>query len=291
MFVCCKQDVSEVCASRIPTKQEDDVGACTAQRINRLGDLARIVEMEISATKAAFETLGKRTRRKKDEVRAMEVSSQRIGEDFTTPWAETWDDTMPEMPTEFQVQWQAKLEKQAAIKFEAATAEVKIVEAELALLEEKMANQQRQPAVVSEKAAQLKFGGRPSGLHPWPLFYPQKRDKDVEVSIVSISTCTLCDFSFPNRDIIVAPCMHIYHPWCAFVVFGKGTRCVLKTCQAAVDRRWHQSFGWGNPTEELLQDAALIDMDGVMSQLMQDREDCVKQHQPVLGMDSSDVFQ
>jgi hypothetical protein len=117
------------------------------------------------------------------------------------------------------------------------------------------------------------------------MFYPLVQEDDVTVKLVAVSTCVLCSFSFPNADIIVAPCLHVYHPWCASVVFGKGNRCALKTCDAYVHPSWHQSFGWGNPSEDMVKEAGKIDLDGRLKVLMQDREDRVKEGR-VMGMDS-----
>lgn len=276
------QDVSEVCASRIPTKQEDDQGTSTAERIQRLGDIARILELEIAATKAAYATATHRVRVARDEVRAMEVNVVQLTADLAELASQAWDD-------DSDAKWQHKaverLKNQATLKFESAAADVIVAEREVEVIEARSKAQQRQVAVVSEEALQLKFGGRPSGLHPWPMFYPLVHAEDVTVIHVAVTTCSLCSFAFPNHDIVVAPCMHVYHPWCALVVFGKGNRCVLKRCQAIVHPSWHQSFGWGNPSEDMVKEAAKIDLDGAMKLLMQDREDNVN-GRPVLGMDS-----
>lgn len=280
------QDVSEVCASRVPTKQEDDLGTSTAERIKRLADLARILEFEVSASKAALATSVEQIVASNSEERAMESNVAQLEEDLAGLASKPWDD---EMPKAFQIKVFERLKASAAFKFENAAAQVRVAEAEVEGIEAKMEMQKRQLAVVIEEASQLKFGGRPSGFHPWPMFYPQLRDEDVFVSYVAVTTCTLCSSGFPNFDIIVAPCMHVYHPWCAFVVFGRGDRCALKMCQAAVHPSWHQSFGWGNPSEELLKEAAQIDLDGGIQQLMHDREESVKNHQRVLGTGSQYV--
>lgn len=277
------QDVSEVCASRVPTKQEDDQGTSTAERIQRLGDLARILELEIAATKTAHANAGRSATVAKDEVRAMESNVEQLGVDLAELAAKA------EWVVDIDAKWAYKaterLKIKATVKFETAAAMAVVAEREVDALEARSKAQQRQLAAVTEEALHLKFGGRPSGLHPWPMFYPLVHDEDVAVNYIAVSYCTLCSFSFPNHDIIVAPCMHVYHPWCAFVVFGKGNKCVQKRCQAAVHPSWHQSFGWGNPLEDMVKEARKIDMDGVTKLLMQDREERVKEP-PVLGMGS-----
>lgn len=108
------QDVSEVCASRVPTKQEDDLGTSTAERIKRLADLARILEFEVSASKAALATSVERIVAAKSEERAMESNVAQLEEDLAGLASKPWDD---EMPKAFQIKVFERLKASAAFKF------------------------------------------------------------------------------------------------------------------------------------------------------------------------------
>lgn len=164
-------------------------------------------------------------------------------------------------------------------KFDKAVEEVNAAVLELERIEWKMKLNQRELAAIEDEANQLTFRGRPSGLYPWPMFYPQPSIHD-ELTTIVVSICSLCGFGFPHRDIIVAGCMHVYHPWCAYSVFGKGERCVAKTCSATVHPSWFQSFGWSTPSEELVQEGAKLDTDVQMLQFMHEREEAIKDQHP-----------
>lgn len=203
------QDVSEVCVSRVPTKQEDDQGTSTAQRIQRLGDIGRILELEIAASKAALTKATRSVRVAKDEVRAMKSNVKQLGDDLAELQAKADFDEDPD--AKWNIKATERLKIKATVKYETAAAMAAVAEREVEAIEAQSKGQQRQLDVVTEEAQHLKFGGRPSGLHPWPMFYPLVQEDDVTVKLVAVSTCVLCSFSFPNADIIVAPCLHVYH--------------------------------------------------------------------------------
>lgn len=230
--------------------------------------------MEIAASKTALATATKKVREVKDEVRAMSSNLKQLDDDLNELSAQVASEE--DVDAKWSYKATERLKIKAIVKFETAAAMAIVAEKEVEEIEAKTKAQQRQLVAVTEEAMHLKFGGRPSGLHPWPMFYPLVHGEDVQVTIVAVRNCTLCSFPFPNHDIIVAPCMHVYHPWCAFVVFGKGSRCVLRSCQAAVHPSWHQSFGWGNLSEDIVKEARKINMDGEMKLLMEDREGRVK---------------
>lgn len=73
------------------------------------------------------------------------------------------------------------------------------------------------------------------------------KEKGVGISdgseFLEISTCSLCQFLFPSNDIIVSPCRHLYHPYCASVVFVHGGTCIAKGCHNLSHPEWHKSFG------------------------------------------------
>ena len=90
---------------------------------------------------------------------------------------------------------------------------------------------QTQLAAMTEELSQLKRGACPSGLQPWPLIYPDQRPDGTALQYLHVTICCLCGFNFPTFDIVVASCVHLYHPWCALVVFGKGSgRCIKSNC-------------------------------------------------------------
>lgn len=81
------------------------------------------------------------------------------------------------------------------------------------------------------------------------MVYPEVVAEDVtpqfgEGISLQITCCTLCHYGFPDFDIIVASCSHMFHPWCAWAVFSKSAKCCDSQCKGEINLNWHQSFGW-----------------------------------------------
>jgi hypothetical protein len=89
---------------------------------------------------------------------------------------------------------------------------------------------------------------------PWPMLYPKTTEPAPESRSIVVTVCSLCAAEFPDWDVIVASCQHLYHPWCALIVFGKANKCVHEDCPGSVNSNWCKSFGWAPPAEETLSD-------------------------------------
>ena len=75
--------------------------------------------------------------------------------------------------------------------------------------------------------------GKNSGTFwPRPIVYSEEMGTHNfdDSSFLQVSTCSMCQFSFPNYNIIVSCCRHLYHPFCALVVFARGGACIAKGC-------------------------------------------------------------
>lgn len=280
--------MSEVCGSRIPTKQEDDLGLRTAERIARVGEMISLLTLEIAKCKSALSCISSRSKAAKNQLQATEANRDELEEQLASLESELQDD--PSAKVEKIVV--ERLRKKNNAKMEAAAGEYRIAVSELELVESTLKSKQRQLTAFSNVAQHLKFGGRPSGMQPWPLFYARKIPLVGPVVHLAVTVCSLCAFPFPNFDIIVANCKHLYHPWCALTVFGKGrgTACVERMCQGFVHPNWHTSFGWGIPSEELQQRAIQFNLDGEALRLKHDREKLALQKDEALGKSSISCF-
>lgn len=110
---------------------------------------------------------------------------------------------------------------------------------------------QRQLSAFSEEQAKLQSGSRPAAIQPWPVMYPKPSGTILDKTYILVSSCSLCAFEFPEFDVVVASCQHLYHPWCALVVFSKGAKCVEPKCNEIANPKWQKSFGWGCTAEEI----------------------------------------
>lgn len=267
-----------MCASRIPTKQENDLGSCTLERIARMGDILRILTKEIAVSKSAQAAFGAKIVEARDVKRGLEEHRNMLeGEIEQAQTASCAGD--PE--AQFKIKFISGLNSANTEKLGVAVKAIKEAEADFEGSELKVKLQELELSAITEEWNNLKSGGRPAGLHPWPMFYPVTSEEEVQVAILAITLCSLCRHGFPDRDILVAGCMHIYHPWCAYSVFGKGSRCVARNCTTAIHPSWYQSFGWGMPSDELQEEAAKLDTDVVILQYMHEREESLNQGRPV----------
>lgn len=271
------QDASEVCGSRIPTNQEVELGSCTAERLVRLGDIARILTMERTAITADVGKTKTKIQSLCNTKRALEANFDMLEDQLAALDGDAWEPANLEAHEHVKAHFDQMKEKNRA-KVKQTEEECLAAKTDLEGIQSQLKLNQVGLNAIIEEANQLRFGGRPSGLYPWPMFYPQPSASSTEpIPSISISHCSLCSFGFPNRDIVVAGCMHIYHPWCAFAVFSRGDRCVAKDCSTVVHPSWFQSFGWGVTTKELEQEAVKVDVDVQLLEFMHSREEAVKQ--------------
>jgi len=132
----------------------------------------------------------------------------------------------------------------------------------------------------------LDAGKSEKGLFPTPMVYPivdEVLQKSIEPVLLRITVCSFCDLPFPNSNIVVASCKHVYHPWCGQAVFGQGSRCVDVHCQATVHPDWHRSFGWGKPNLELEELAKRLQCDEENVRLLSARAEKARVNCPYSG--------
>lgn len=137
--------------------------------------------------------------------------------------------------------------------------------------------------------SQLRKGKNLGTFWPRPMVYSEEKGSgSLDGSgFLEISTCSLCQFPFPNNDIIVSSCRHLYHPYCASVVFVHGGTCISKRCQNLAHPEWHKSFGWGEPSSEMLQRAEMLGCAEEQRKILQLRMEEAKAICPNAGKFSS----
>lgn len=262
------QDVSEVCASRIPTKHEEDIGMQATERLEKIGELLKIIHLEVKDCKTRITKLQSRMESARgdvkncgnnilsitNQIKAVEAVGRRNLQDVR-------------VRVECMELCKADAEKLQLKAYE-VLGEAEWTNAEV---EARLRTLQAQQARLNEESQLLKSGGRASGMQPWPMYYPAEPPTENDVKYIAITVCSLCSFPFPNFDIVVASCLHIYHPWCALVIFGKGSKCSMRLCNGDVHPSWHQSFGWRAPSEEMKQKGLAIGLDAVQEQWQQER--------------------
>ena len=140
---------------------------------------------------------------------------------------------------------------------------------------------------VKAECELLKMEKASLGFNHTPIAYPNHKivnDDLGEIMFLKITICSLCGFGFPKSDIIVSSCKHIYHPFCAKIVYQSGNRCADLNCtQALVDPDWFRSLGVGNINEELEQRAALLHCAEEGAQLLAERAETARLRSPNTG--------
>ena len=124
------------------------------------------------------------------------------------------------------------------------------METKIAALEETLTNEGRLGAMkrmqvnaLRAEYAHLSCGAAGLHMRPLPMVYTSNSNCG-HVGSIDTGECCVCGFSFPHSDIIVSSCRHVYHPWCALVVFSKGSNCCAIGCNHAQPIQWMMSFGW-----------------------------------------------
>jgi hypothetical protein len=78
-------------------------------------------------------------------------------------------------------------------------------------------------------------------MRPHPIAYPLCNE-DYSFAI-KVMTCAKCGSDFPFKDIILSPCRHAFHPWCAIMHFSESNYCPYEACKAMATPEWCKSFG------------------------------------------------
>ena len=96
------------------------------------------------------------------------------------------------------------------------------------------------------EAEHAHLGRAQSGLHlrPMPLVYTSSEQPCTSHGSLDITDCVLCGFSFPNYEIVISSCKHLYHPWCSMVNFSQSNKCCAWGCSMVQPIAWIASFGW-----------------------------------------------
>jgi hypothetical protein len=79
-----------------------------------------------------------------------------------------------------------------------------------------------------------------------PSRFISETDSEDQVVNVNLRPCALCNFPFPNRDAILAPCLCFYHPWCATMQNWLSKKCARSSCERLFNEKWQRSMGLYN---------------------------------------------
>ena len=98
-----------------------------------------------------------------------------------------------------------------------------------------------------------------------------------------ITACSLCSFPFPHNDIVVSSCKHLYHPFCASVVFSRNSKCMAEGCQDFSHPEWHRSFGWREPDAKLSERESTLGLAEERRRIMKERIEQARSKLPAIS--------
>jgi hypothetical protein len=163
-----------------------------------------------------------------------------------------------------------------------------LAEVELQSVEAVLEGRQKQFNALAAENFQLKRGNSNASFWPRPMVYSQ----DVSTSplgfiddcrSIAIGVCCLCLFPFPQNDIVVSSCRHLYHPFCASVVFANSCKCLAKGCGEVPHPEWYNSFGWGEADAEMRDRSSMLGIAEERSRILHARADHAKALLPANG--------
>jgi hypothetical protein len=67
--------------------------------------------------------------------------------------------------------------------------------------------------------------------------------REVQVPTFQWMPCALCKTPFPLKDVVLAPCMCLYHPWCIVMQNWISDSCAKDDCKMIFDDSWQKSHG------------------------------------------------
>lgn len=146
-------------------------------------------------------------------------------------------------------------------------------------------NHQLQFDALTVELCQLKRGKSSVIFWPRPMFYSHEQPVESvdERNWIKVGLCSLCQFPFPQNNIVVASCRHLYHPFCASVLFVSSSRCIARGCKALAHPDWHRSFGWGEPNADLTERALMLGLAEERRRILKDRSDEARARCPTVG--------
>jgi hypothetical protein len=175
------------------------------------------------------------------------------------------------------------------LKVAAAKEELERVESKIQSMTRALEIGQMQFYALAAEKLLFKQGKSNFNFWPCPMVYSlgdskmPSSDLGDESNFIRITACNLCSFPFPQNDIVVSSCKHLYHPFCASILFVKNCKCVAIGCGELSHPDWHRSFGWGEPPAELLDKALMLGLAEERRRLMQERTDQARAMVPLAG--------
>ena len=165
---------------------------------------------------------------------------------------------------------------------------LQVAELELQSVEAFLEGRQKQFNALAAENFQLKRGNSNASFWPRPMVYSQDVSTSPsetldDCSSLAIGVCCLCLFPFPHNDIVVSSCRHLYHPFCASVVFVNSCKCLAKGCGEVPHPEWYNSFGWGEPPAEMQDRASMLGIAEERSRILHARADHAKALLPASG--------
>ena len=205
---------------------------------------------------------------------------------FIKTLEEEGKDTFKEM---IKMEGIQELMQEEAVKVNATRLELGEAEVGMASLTRRLQTSQVQFDALAAEKFQLKAGRSTLNFLPWPMVYSPEdpplpsRDFGDDSKFLRITTCSLCSFPFPQNDIEVSSCKHLYHPFCASVVFSRNSKCMAEGCQDFSHPEWHRSFGWGEPDAELSERELTLGLAEERRRIMKERIEQARSRLPTIN--------
>lgn len=142
---------------------------------------------------------------------------------------------------------------------------------------------QMQLQALTTQLLHFRKGDEGVSTHPHPMCYVELMDKNI--ANVQVMVFVVCNGPLPLGDIIVYNCWHLYHPWCATILFKSASSCKEEQCMG-IHPKWLKSFGFASPIVELEEKAANMDYEMVWRMAITQRKIVVQSIHPTIGSSS-----
>ena len=135
----------------------------------------------------------------------------------------------------------------------------------------------------------MKQGKSNASFWPCPMVYPQEHfelpphNSHDDSNCITIGVCCLCLFPFPQHNIVVSNCRHLYHPFYASLLFVNSSKCMAKGCGEIPHPDWYNSFGWREPPTEMKDQASMLGVVEERGPILHARKDQGKAMLPSTG--------
>lgn len=137
---------------------------------------------------------------------------------------------------------------------------------DIVTLQREIVELSRHRDAIVEQIASMKLGGGVS-LWPRPVLHPHMLEDSISSGQLEVQPCSYCNRYFTANDIVIASCMHFYHPFCIAKVCAIKNRCV--TCGEIFHPGWWRSFGFRDLDAELEEKAIMLDLTKAKADLKQ----------------------